>query len=122
VPNFLKLKHLKNETIVISDQFTSGNQTIYVNISLGCESLSNKTGMDPIEMLDSNKNANGTMYVSVLSDRTEDDGTENKCNEVCVMILNDPLVRFREVIVSGFKLTDLNVINPNVDASICLII
>jgi hypothetical protein len=78
--------------------------------------------MDPIEMLDSHKNANGTMYVSVLSDRTEDDGTENKCNEVCVMILNDPLVRFREVIVSGVKLTDLNVINPNVDASIRLII
>jgi hypothetical protein len=33
------------------------------------------------------------------------------------MILNDPLVRLREVIVSGVKLTDLNVINPNVDAS-----
>jgi hypothetical protein len=38
------------------------------------------------------------------------------------MILNDPLVRFIEAIVSGVKLTDLNVINPNVDASIRLII
>jgi hypothetical protein len=77
--------------------------------------------MDPIEMLDSHKNANGIMYVSVLLDRTEDDRTENKCNEVCVMILNDPLVRFREVIVSEVKLTDLNVINLNVIASIRLI-
>jgi hypothetical protein len=29
--------------------------------------------MNPIEMLDSHKNANGAMYVSFLSDRTEDD-------------------------------------------------
>jgi hypothetical protein len=79
-------------------------------------------GIDSIEMLDSHKNANCAMHMSILSDRTEDDGTENKCNEVCMMILNDPLVRFREVIVSGVKLIDLNVINPNVDASIRFII
>jgi hypothetical protein len=29
--------------------------------------------MDPIEMLDSHKNANGAMYMSVLFDRIEDD-------------------------------------------------
>jgi hypothetical protein len=112
VPNFLKLKHLKNKTIVISDQFTCDNQIIYVSISPGCKHLSNKIGMDPIEMLDSHKNANGAMYMSVLSDRTEDDGTENKYYKVCVMILNDPLVILREIIVSLVKLADLNAINP----------
>jgi hypothetical protein len=60
--------------------------------------------------------------VSILSNKTEDDGTENKCNDVCVMILNDcewswmilndSSVRFKEVIVPWVKLADLNVINP----------
>jgi hypothetical protein len=66
---FSKIKTFKNETIVISDQFTSDSQTIYVIISPGCELLSNKIGMDPIEMLDSHKNSNDAMYVSVLSDK-----------------------------------------------------
>jgi hypothetical protein len=90
VSNFLKLKHLKNETIVISDQFIYDSQTTYVSISPKCESLSNKMGMYLAETLYSHKNANGATYVSVLSDRTEDDGTENKCYDVCVMILKDP--------------------------------
>jgi hypothetical protein len=28
--------------------------------------------------------------VFILSDKTKDDGTENKCYYTCVMILNDP--------------------------------
>jgi hypothetical protein len=122
VSNFLKLKHLKNETIVISDQFAYDNQIIYVSISPRCEPLSNKMSMDPIEMLDIHKNANGAMHMSGLSDRTEDDGTENKYYEIYVMILNDLLVRLREVIVYVVKLADLNVINSNINELVCFII
>jgi hypothetical protein len=46
-------------------------------------------GMNPVETPNNHKNTNGAMYVSILSNKTEDDGTENKCNDVCVMILND---------------------------------
>jgi hypothetical protein len=46
--------------------------------------------MDQVETLDSHKNVNGAMYVSVLLNTIEDDGTENKCYYLCIMILNDP--------------------------------
>jgi hypothetical protein len=46
-------------------------------------------GMNPVETLNNHKNTNDAMYVFILSDRTEDDGIENKCFVVCVMILND---------------------------------
>jgi hypothetical protein len=86
---FLKIKHFKNETIVIFDQFISDSQTIYVSISPECKPLPNKMSMDQVETLDSDKNADGAMYVSVLSDITEDYKEENKCYDICVMILND---------------------------------